>query len=212
MASTSNYGWTTPNDSDPFKLGASAIRALGSAIDTSMNAALGTKPAQGVLLNTTSFSAFNTIQVSSVFSGTYNNYLAVFDFTNTSGAGNHQLQLTNGGTPSGNFTTVGWQMSVSGGTGSATNLGNGQQNVNSSPVCNSTTGGAGGYYVYFFNPAIANSTVLAFSGAVHSQNSALTANSGNAIHFSSTAFDGFRIVYGGTNLTGTVRTYGLRNS
>jgi hypothetical protein len=34
MATTTNYGWTTPNDTDPFKNGASAIRTLGSAIDT----------------------------------------------------------------------------------------------------------------------------------------------------------------------------------
>jgi hypothetical protein len=33
MATTSNFGWTTPNDSDPFRNGASAIRTLGSAID-----------------------------------------------------------------------------------------------------------------------------------------------------------------------------------
>jgi hypothetical protein len=36
MATTTNYGWTTPNDSDAFKLGASAIRTLGSAIDTTL--------------------------------------------------------------------------------------------------------------------------------------------------------------------------------
>ena len=35
MATTTNNGWTTPNDSDPFKNGALAIRTLGSAIDTS---------------------------------------------------------------------------------------------------------------------------------------------------------------------------------
>lgn len=35
MATTTNNGWTTPDDSDPFKNGASAIRTLGSAIDTS---------------------------------------------------------------------------------------------------------------------------------------------------------------------------------
>jgi len=34
MATTTNYGWATPDDSDPFKQGASAIRTLGSAIDT----------------------------------------------------------------------------------------------------------------------------------------------------------------------------------
>jgi hypothetical protein len=36
MATTTNYGWTTPNDSDPFKQGALAIRTLGSAIDTTL--------------------------------------------------------------------------------------------------------------------------------------------------------------------------------
>jgi hypothetical protein len=34
MATTTNYGWTTPNDTDLVKDGAAAIRSLGSAIDT----------------------------------------------------------------------------------------------------------------------------------------------------------------------------------
>jgi hypothetical protein len=34
MATTTNFGWTTPNDSDAFKQGASAIRTLGSSIDS----------------------------------------------------------------------------------------------------------------------------------------------------------------------------------
>ena len=33
MATTTNYGWTTPDDSDLVKDGASAIRSLGAAID-----------------------------------------------------------------------------------------------------------------------------------------------------------------------------------
>jgi len=36
MASTTNYGWTTPDDTNYVKDGASAIRTLGSAIDTSV--------------------------------------------------------------------------------------------------------------------------------------------------------------------------------
>lgn len=38
MATTTNYGWTTPNDTDLVKDGASAIRTLGSSIDTSVKA------------------------------------------------------------------------------------------------------------------------------------------------------------------------------
>lgn len=36
MATTTNYGWTTPNDTDLVKDGASAIRTLGTAIDTTV--------------------------------------------------------------------------------------------------------------------------------------------------------------------------------
>jgi hypothetical protein len=40
MATTTNYGWTTPNNSDPFKDGALAIRTLGNAIDSQLNTGL----------------------------------------------------------------------------------------------------------------------------------------------------------------------------
>ena len=40
MATTTNNGWTTPNDSDPFRDGASAIRTLGNNIDTSVGTGL----------------------------------------------------------------------------------------------------------------------------------------------------------------------------
>lgn len=36
MATTTNFGWTTPDDTDLVKDGASAIRTLGSGIDTSL--------------------------------------------------------------------------------------------------------------------------------------------------------------------------------
>lgn len=36
MATTTNFNWPTPNDTDLVKDGASAIRSLGNAIDTSM--------------------------------------------------------------------------------------------------------------------------------------------------------------------------------
>jgi hypothetical protein len=38
MATTTNYSWTTPNDTDLVKDGASAIRTLGSSIDTTTKA------------------------------------------------------------------------------------------------------------------------------------------------------------------------------
>jgi hypothetical protein len=40
MATTPNNGWDLPDDSDPFKDGALAIRTLGNAIDTSVGTGL----------------------------------------------------------------------------------------------------------------------------------------------------------------------------
>jgi hypothetical protein len=40
MPTTTNNGWTTPSDSDPFKDGALAIRTLGNGIDTSVGTGL----------------------------------------------------------------------------------------------------------------------------------------------------------------------------
>jgi hypothetical protein len=38
MATTTNYGWTTPNDTDLVKDGAAAIRTLGNSVDTTTKA------------------------------------------------------------------------------------------------------------------------------------------------------------------------------
>lgn len=75
MATTTNYGWTTPDDTSLVKDGASAIRSLGTSIDTAMNTALGTKKAGMVLLNTTSFSAVSSVNLpANTFTSTYENY------------------------------------------------------------------------------------------------------------------------------------------
>jgi len=88
MATTTNYGWTTPDDTALVKDGASAIRTLGSSIDTSLNNALGTKKAGLVLLNTTSFSGVSSVSLpASTFTSTYANYKIVFQ-GDSSTAGN----------------------------------------------------------------------------------------------------------------------------
>jgi hypothetical protein len=82
MATTTNYGWTTPDDTALVKDGASAIRTLGSSIDTSLNNALGTKKAGLVLLNTTSFSAVSSVSLpANSFSATYRNYKININWT-----------------------------------------------------------------------------------------------------------------------------------
>lgn len=83
MATTTNYSWTTPDNTAYVKDGASAIRSLGSAVDTSMFAALDAKPAAAVLLNSTSFTAQSALTIDNVFTSTYTNYKIVFTGTSS---------------------------------------------------------------------------------------------------------------------------------
>jgi hypothetical protein len=52
MATTTNYGWTTPDNTDLVKDGASAIRTLGSSIDTTLKAQIDAQIPDAVLTTT----------------------------------------------------------------------------------------------------------------------------------------------------------------
>lgn len=111
MATTTNYGWETPDDTDLVKDGAAAIRTLGSAIDTSMTDLLGGTTGQ-VLYKTSdtdmdftwttpaaassgltylaggSFSAVSSVALAnSIISDTYPFYKLFINFTNSSAGG-----------------------------------------------------------------------------------------------------------------------------
>jgi hypothetical protein len=75
MPTTTNYGWTTPADTDLVKDGASAIRTLGNGVDTSLKTV---SDGRGLVhINTTSFSAVSSQSINDVFSSTYNHYKIV---------------------------------------------------------------------------------------------------------------------------------------
>ena len=106
MATTTNYSWTTPDDTSLVKDGASAIRALGTAIDTSMNTALGTKKAGMVLLNTTSFSGVASISLpADTFTSTYDNYKIIGRFSNaTTGTVSARMRAAGSDNTTSNYT------------------------------------------------------------------------------------------------------------
>ena len=74
MATTTNYGWTTPDNTAYVKDGASAIRTLGSSIDTTLNSVTGGKGVGLQLLTNTSFTTQTAVNFSNVFSSTYTAY------------------------------------------------------------------------------------------------------------------------------------------
>jgi len=75
-STTTNYGWTIPNDDELVKNGAAAIRTLGQAIDTTAAANF---VAGLVHIETQTFSAVSAVNFSNdVFSSTYDNYKILF--------------------------------------------------------------------------------------------------------------------------------------
>jgi hypothetical protein len=75
MATTTNYSWTTPDNTAYVKDGASAIRTLGSSVDTTLYTALGgAYPGLRLVKKQTIGSAVSSVNVTSAFSATYENY------------------------------------------------------------------------------------------------------------------------------------------
>jgi hypothetical protein len=97
MATTTpNYGWPVPTSTDLVKDGATAIEALGDAIDATVFGL----PASGFALigTTTIGSAVSSVTISSVFSATYEAYKVII--TGGTGSANTSLrtQLRDGST------------------------------------------------------------------------------------------------------------------
>lgn len=78
MATTTNYSWTTPDNTAYVKDGASAIRTLGSSVDTTLFTALGgAYPGLRLIKKQTIGAAVASVTVTGAFSAAYENYKIV---------------------------------------------------------------------------------------------------------------------------------------
>jgi hypothetical protein len=118
MPTTTNFGWTTPADTDLVKDGAAAIRTLGSAIDTSLLDLKGGTSGQYLTKNSNTDLDYAWVTLSAggmtslasgtlsgtavnltSISGSYNNLVLVLrDFYPTSGGSGVRLRLNNNST------------------------------------------------------------------------------------------------------------------
>ena len=95
MAVTTNYSWSTPDNTSYVKDGASSIRTLGSSVDTTLFTALGgAYPGLRLIKKQTIGSAVASVAVTSAFSATYDAYrIVVTGGTNTAAANNLQIKF-----------------------------------------------------------------------------------------------------------------------
>ena len=205
MATTTNYGWTTPDDTDLVKNGADAIRDLGSAIDTSMNTALGTKKAGLVLLNTTSFSAVSSQSINDVFSATYKNYLVQFVGTQSTSAGfTMRLRVSGADNTNSTYNNAGVTYLSNNSTTTF-----GAENATSFNLSGGFTR-TGNYNFDFFEPFSTQYTAYLLN-AVTSDGGANTEarrNMSSGFFEATTSFTGFTLITASGTITGDVRVYG----
>jgi hypothetical protein len=113
MATTTNYGWTTPDDSQAFKLGANAIRTLGSSVDTTLATALGgAYPGLRLIKSQTVGSAVASVVVPDAFSSAYDDYKITYTGGAASGGAVH-MYMTIGAINSGYFSSGVYQSATS---------------------------------------------------------------------------------------------------
>jgi hypothetical protein len=100
MATTTpNYGWPVPTSTDYVKDGATAIEALGDAIDATV---FGLPTGALTLISTTTIgSAVSSVNVTSAFSATYDNYQIIV--SGGVGSGNVAIRLKLGATATGYY-------------------------------------------------------------------------------------------------------------
>jgi hypothetical protein len=75
MATTTNYSWSTPDNTAYVKDGASSIRTLGSSVDTTLYTALGgAYPGLRLIKKQTIGTGVSSVTVTDAFSATYEAY------------------------------------------------------------------------------------------------------------------------------------------
>jgi hypothetical protein len=227
MPNTTNFNWSTPADTDLVKNGASAIRTLGSAIDTSfvdfkggttgqvlkktsntdLDVEWGTASSGLTLINTTSFSAVASQSVNNVFTSTYDNYRILCRFTDTaSGGSNISLRMRVAGVDASGATTYKSQQADFDGSGSNIQRRNSDAMVISGSDTTATQLNTWGLDI--FSPALATATAVQSTGLSNNGSGYMRLAFGN--HAVATAYDGFTFFSSG-NMTGIVRVYGYSN-
>ena len=208
MATTTNYGWTTPDDTALVKDGAAAIRSLGSSIDTSLNTALGTKKAGMVLLNTTSFSGVASQAFpNNTFSATYDHYMILIYLTSFTATGNFGFRLRSSGSDYSGavHNRMAVSQATSGGPGGY--VGTGETQVFLGGSHNSAPGASTQLFLY--NPFATKEKHVTFQTATRDGGGTYTSYQGGIQIGSALSYDSINIFNSSGNITGQISCYGI---
>jgi hypothetical protein len=207
MATTTpNYGWPVPTSTDLVKDGATAIEALGDAIDATVFGL----PGSGLtLISDTSFSAVASHSVNDVFSATYNNYKIIFKGAQT-GVGGIQLRM---------------RLRVSGSDNTSSNyvFSTGVTNSASTFANNNSSTGTTSFYttdiaekntnleMTIYSPFATTETAYQTSGQGQNTANATQVQFGGGAMTVTTSYTGFTLFPNFNTMTGNVKVYGYKD-
>jgi len=208
MATTTNYGWTTPDNTAYVKDGASAIRTLGSSVDTTLGAALNNKTRAGlVLISQTSISAAASTIITGAFSTTYENYkIEVTGTGNTSGQIPLLFNLRVGSTTSSasyNSKTIFTDLAAAAAGWNGHNL-----STSAFTVGYFGNGSYGSSSVDLFRPFLASQTMCVAQGIGDATGSFLTGSQSYGVHGLTNSYDQLVVGPSSGTFTGKVSIYG----
>jgi len=206
MATTTNYGFEIPDDTDLVKDGALAMRDLGQDVDTQLFTALGGNyPGLRLIKKQTIGTGVSSIVVNDAFSTTYDNY-RVLVVGGTGSTNSIDISLNVGGTTTSYYANAIYAL-FTGNTVSASNTNNGT----TWPYAGSASTAGIWACLDILTPFLTTNTV--FSSAtpqVRTNGSALNASGWHGTAASYTSFTLTPV--GGTLTGGTIYVYGYGKS
>jgi hypothetical protein len=208
MATTTNYSWTTPDNTAYVKDGASAIRTLGSSVDTTLFNITNGKNVGLVPILTTTFSSIASTNISSIFSATYDNYRILVNIAQNSTFSANYIQLRIGATTVTNnydrrgvFLNSGSTVSGSGTAAESTLL-----------IGQTGNGGRSFHTIDFANPFLTVPTIGTVVAADNESGGGRDMFLSSIYNSNSTSYDSLVLGCSAGTITGTIRVYGYRNS
>jgi len=203
MATTSNYGWTIPDDTDLVKNGALAIRTLGNAIDTTAAASFNTGL---VYIGTTNTGgAVSSVSIDDVFSADYVQYKIIFDLDYSTTHTGLSFRLRVGGVDNtgNNYvrqTIRGVSTTVSASNTTATSWG-------------ATVRDIGGFDFEIFNPFATKNTLARINSGLTNTtvgDYGLTTAPELQLHKAATSYDGFTVFPQAGTIDGKISVLGYK--
>jgi hypothetical protein len=215
MATTSNYSWQTPDNSAYVKDGASAIRTLGSSVDTTLFTALGgAYPGMRLIRKTTIGNGVASVSLGAtgnpLFSSTYENYRIIYAPLASSTTGSNLLFRMRNGSTDNSSAIYNWAGNAVNFSGTASQVSGASQTSGFLGYGSYTAGLALGIFaIDVINPFLAQMTQLDCSGiGVAVGGTVFRTTIGNYVG-ANTSFDGITFTPSAGTLTGgTIYVYG----